>query len=331
MVKRYGTLEVMHGIDLAIGDGEFVVFVGPSGCGKSTLLRMIAGLEDIRRARSSSAARVVNELPPRARDIAMVFQDYALYPHKSVFENMAFGLRLRKRPSTRSRRACGEAAAILQIDASARAQAARAVGRPAPARRDGARDRPPAARRSCSTSRCPISMRCCAPRCASRSRSCTRSSANTIIYVTHDQVEAMTLADRIVVLQAGTSAVRHARRHLSIAGEQFVAGFIGSPPMNFLPARFEGADTLQIGEGVWSNGEGPAARATMSFSGADRKTSASPSALRRLVRTDLPATVEVVEPLGSDTLVFTSVFGASVTARVRPKERPAPGSKSGSG
>src|SRR5689334_15092470 len=115
VVKAYGGNEVIHGVDLDIESGEFVVFVGPSGCGKSTLLRMIAGLEPITSGEISIGGTVVNELPPRARDIAMVFQDYALYPHKTVFENMAFGLRLRKRPEEEIRTRVGEAAAILQI------------------------------------------------------------------------------------------------------------------------------------------------------------------------------------------------------------------------
>src|SRR5215470_3345540 len=107
LVKAYGANEVIHGIDLEINSGEFVVFVGPSGCGKSTLLRMVAGLEDITAGQIVIGGNVVNELPPRARDIAMVFQDYALYPHKSVFENMAFGLRLRKLPNDEVRRRVG--------------------------------------------------------------------------------------------------------------------------------------------------------------------------------------------------------------------------------
>src|SRR5512142_2078763 len=115
VVKSYGTTEVIHGIDLAIESGEFVVFVGPSGCGKSTLLRMIAGLEDISGGQISIGGTVVNDLPPRARDIAMVFQDYALYPHKTVFENMAFGLRLRKRPDEEIRKRVNDAASVLQI------------------------------------------------------------------------------------------------------------------------------------------------------------------------------------------------------------------------
>src|SRR6188508_674019 len=114
--KSYGNLHILHGIDLDIKSGEFVVFVGPSGCGKSTLLRMIAGLEDITGGQIAIDGAVVNEIPPRARDIAMVFQDYALYPHKSVFENMAFGLRLRKRPEQEVRTRVGDAAAILQIE-----------------------------------------------------------------------------------------------------------------------------------------------------------------------------------------------------------------------
>src|SRR6187455_451364 len=116
VVKYYDDVEAVSAIDLDIADKEFVVLVGPSGCGKSTLLRMIAGLEDITGGQIAIDGAVVNELPPRARDIAMVFQDYALYPHKSVFENMAFGLRLRKRPEDEIRKRVGEAAAILQIE-----------------------------------------------------------------------------------------------------------------------------------------------------------------------------------------------------------------------
>ena len=116
VVKKYGDLEVIHGVDLEIRSGELVVFVGPSGCGKSTLLRMVAGLEEITTGEIAIDGMVVNALPPRARDIAMVFQDYALYPHKTVFENMAFGLRLRKRPEHEIRARVAEAAGILQID-----------------------------------------------------------------------------------------------------------------------------------------------------------------------------------------------------------------------
>src|SRR5512136_499513 len=113
--KSFGKIEILHGIDLEVKSGEFVVFVGPSGCGKSTLLRMIAGLETITSGNISIGGTVVNDLPPRARDIAMVFQDYALYPHKSVFENMAFGLRLRKLPEHEIQTRVGDAAGILQI------------------------------------------------------------------------------------------------------------------------------------------------------------------------------------------------------------------------
>src|SRR5437868_14552550 len=115
VTKSFGEIQIIRGVDLGIESGEFVVFVGPSGCGKSTLLRMIAGLESITSGQIAIGGTVVNELPPRARDIAMVFQDYALYPHKTVFENMAFGLRLRKRPDAEIRTRVGDAANILQI------------------------------------------------------------------------------------------------------------------------------------------------------------------------------------------------------------------------
>ena len=158
VAKSYGAVKVIHGIDLTIKSGEFVVFVGPSGCGKSTLLRMIAGLEDITSGEISIGGTVVNELPPRARDIAMVFQDYALYPHKTVFENMAFGLRANapstrfsrgstmRPPSCRSRICSSASHASCQAgSASAWRWAARSCATPRP---------------SCSTSRCPTSTRC---------------------------------------------------------------------------------------------------------------------------------------------------------------------------
>ena len=211
--------QVIHGVNAEIADGEFVVIVGPSGCGKSTLLRMVAGLEEITGGEIAIGGRVVNDLEPKDRDIAMVFQNYALYPHMSVFDNMAYGLKIAQgAEATRSRRASTRRPRSSSSAHAARAQAARALRRPAPARRDGPRDRARAGRCSCSTSRCPTSTPSCACRRGSRSRSCTASCGTTSLFVTHDQVEAMTLGaahDRDERRPHG--ADRHARRGLRTA------------------------------------------------------------------------------------------------------------------
>jgi multiple sugar transport system ATP-binding protein len=328
LVKRYGTLEVVHGIDLAIGDGEFIVLVGPSGCGKSTTLRMLAGLEDISDGEIFIGARKVNEVEPRDRDIAMVFQDYALYPHMSVYDNMAFSLLYRKMPSKQIDSRVREAAEILGLTPYLSRRPRQLSG--------GQRQRVAMGRAIVRKPQVflfdePLSNLDAKLRGTMRveMKKLHQRLGVTTVFVTHDQIEAMTLADRVVVMNGGhieqigtPDEVYHAPASL------FVAGFIGTPTMNLLPARFESADTLQIGEGVMvrllrAGGEG----------GDNVVFGIRPEDVRIAIGTappgwtDLPATVEVVEPLGSDTLVFTSVFGASVTARVRPEERPAPGSQ----
>ncbi len=236
-MKRYDEVEAVRGIDLDIADHEFVVLVGPSGCGKSTTLRMIAGLEEITDGDIAIGGDVVNDVPPKDRDIAMVFQNYALYPHMTVAENMSFGLRLKRYPkaeikSARRRRppACSTSPSCSTASRSS-SPAASASASPWAAPSCATR------RCSCSTSRCPTSTPSCACRCAPRSRSVHQKVRTTTVYVTHDQVEAMTLADRVVVMNTAGSS-RSARRTSSItAGDHaFVAGFIGSPAMNFIPA-----------------------------------------------------------------------------------------------
>ena len=178
VIKSYdGKTTVIHGIDLDIRHGEFVVFVGPSGCGKSTLLRMIAGLETITGGEIRIDGKVVNDLPPRSRDIAMVFQDYALYPHKNLYDNMAFGLRLRGTDEAEIKRRVMDAARLLKHRPHARAPAgARCRAASASASRSAARSCA-SPRCSCSTSRCPTSTRNCATRCAARSSACTSAWA----------------------------------------------------------------------------------------------------------------------------------------------------------
>ena len=220
-----------------------MILVGPSGCGKSTLLRMIVGLEDITSGDIVIGGKRVNDLAPRDRDLAMVFQNYALYPHLSVYENIAFPLRLAGgMPSRRStegaRRAChagarrAPASASRAISPAVSGSASRWAG-PSSARR----------MRSCSTSRCRTSTRSCAARCAPRSPGCRSDSGITTVYVTHDQTEAMTLGDRVAVLKRGVLQQLATPRELYDGpANLFVAGFIGSPPMNFLPATVDGTE-----------------------------------------------------------------------------------------
>ncbi len=251
VVKAYGATPVIHGIDLAIRSGEFVVFVGPSGCGKSTLLRMIAGLEEISGGQIAIGGTVVNDLPPRARDIAMVFQDYALYPHKTVFENMAFGLRLRKRPDHEIRARVGEAASILQIEHLLQRKPRELSG--------GQRQRVAMGRAIVRQPKAflfdePLSNLDALLRAEMRIeiKKLHQRLRNTVVYVTHDQVEAMTLADRIVVLQSGNLVQYDTPDGIyNRPAAQFVAGFTGSPPMNFLPCRIgEGGRTIHLAGGV---------------------------------------------------------------------------------
>ncbi len=171
--KSFGTTKVIHGIGFDIADGEFMVLVGPSGCGKSTLLRMLAGLEEITGGTIAIDGKEVNDVESKDRDIAMVFQSYALYPHMTVADNMAFSLKLRKADPKMIAERVDRASKILNLDPYLAPLPARALRRPAAARRDGPRDRPRSRRCSCSTSRCRTSTPSCASRCAPRSRRCT--------------------------------------------------------------------------------------------------------------------------------------------------------------
>ena len=234
--KSYdGRTTVVHGVDLDIRHGEFVVFVGPSGCGKSTLLRMIAGLEGITGGTIRIDGRVVNDLPPRSRDIAMVFQDYALYPHKTLYENMAFGLRLRGTPPAEIDRRVTDAARLLRIDHMLERRPAALSG--------GQRQRVAIGRAIVREPKVflfdePLSNLDAQLRNEMRTeiKRLHQRLGATIVYVTHDQVEAMTLADRIAVLSAGR-LMQYATPDevYNRPAALFVAGFTGSPPMNLVP------------------------------------------------------------------------------------------------
>ncbi|HEY6520262.1 MAG TPA: sn-glycerol-3-phosphate ABC transporter ATP-binding protein UgpC, partial [Roseiarcus sp.] len=235
--KAYGGVEVIHGVSLSIADGEFVTLVGPSGCGKSTLLRMIAGLESITEGKVKIGPRVVNNLPPRDRDIAMVFQNYALYPHMTVYDNMAFGLKMRKFDKPEIARRVREAADILGIQELLKRKPRQLSG--------GQRQRVALGRAIVRHPQVflfdePLSNLDAKLRVQMRVelKKLHERLGTTAIYVTHDQVEAMTLGDRVVVMRDGR--VQQVGDPMELYNEpcnRFVAGFIGSPAMNFAPVR----------------------------------------------------------------------------------------------
>ncbi|RKE86160.1 sn-glycerol-3-phosphate ABC transporter ATP-binding protein UgpC [Rhizobium sp. AG855] len=235
--KSYGQVKVLHGIDLEIKEGEFIVFVGPSGCGKSTLLRMIAGLEDITSGEMYIDGQLVNDVPPSKRGIAMVFQSYALYPHMTVYDNMAFGMRIAGESKDEIDRRVRSAANILQLGPY--------LDRLPKALSGGQRQRVAIGRAICRDPKVflfdePLSNLDAALRVATRieiAKLNEQMADTTMIYVTHDQVEAMTLADRIVVLSAGKiEQVGPPLELYERPANLFVAGFIGSPAMNIMPS-----------------------------------------------------------------------------------------------
>ncbi len=246
--KSYGNQEVIHGVSLDIEDGEFIVIVGPSGCGKSTLLRMVAGLEAISSGEISIAGRVVNNLEPRERDIAMVFQNYALYPHMSVFDNMAYGLKIGGMPKAEIRERVDKAAAMLKLepylDRKPRQLSGGQRQRVAMGR---ALVRAPAAflfdePLSNLDAKLRVQMRL-------EIKTLQREVGTTSLYVTHDQVEAMTLADRLVVMNEGVAEqIATPMEVYAAPATAFVAGFIGSPAMNLTPGELrEGGVALDKG------------------------------------------------------------------------------------
>jgi multiple sugar transport system ATP-binding protein len=330
VVKVYDNgIKVVHGIDLEIRQGEFVVFVGPSGCGKSTLMRMVAGLEPISSGTIEIEGRVVNDLPPRERDIAMVFQDYALYPHKNVFDNLAFGLKLRKFPAADIDRRVKEAAAILKID--------HLLDRKPRALSGGQRQRVAMGRAIVRQPKLflfdePLSNLDALLRAEMRTeiKKLHQRIGATTIYVTHDQVEAMTLAQRIVVLSGGNiMQVGTPDEIYSQPVSKFVAGFTGSPPMNFLIANVVLVDDT----GCVALG-GSAQRLVLptmlpsheayyrTLTGREVTFGIRPEDIR-LEKTGqndvrLDARVVVIEPLGAETLVTLACEGGELIARLPP-------------
>jgi len=265
VVKAYGETKILHGIDLEIRDGEFMVFVGPSGCGKSTLLRTIAGLEDITGGTMRIGGRLVNDVPPAERGIAMVFQSYALYPHMNLYENMAFGLKLAKVPKDEIERAVRYAARILHIE--------HLLDRKPKDLSGGQRQRVAIGRAIVRKPEVflfdePLSNLDAALRVRMRYEFAKlhEDLKTTMVYVTHDQVEAMTLADRIVVLSAGrVEQVGTPMELYEHPDNLFVAGFIGSPRMNFIETEVVNASagqaTVRLADGALIRAQVDASRA----------------------------------------------------------------------
>jgi multiple sugar transport system ATP-binding protein len=328
LVKRFDDTEAVRGIDLDIGDKEFVVLVGPSGCGKTTTLRMIAGLEEVSAGEIAVDGEVVNDVPPKDRDMAMVFQNYALYPHMTVFENMSFGLRLRRYPKDEIARRVKEAARILDITELLDRKPRQLSG--------GQRQRVAMGRAIVRNPKVflfdePLSNLDAKLRVQMRTeiKRVHQKVRTTTVYVTHDQVEAMTLADRVVVMNRGRieqigppNELYHAPR------TRFVAGFIGSPAMNFLPCRLEEANgALRVRLSRELTLPVPPARAERyrAHVGRDGLTFGLRPEHLTEDRGDggtqagaIDAMVEVAEPLGMETLVFFRINEVELCGRVSP-------------
>jgi len=308
--KAYGPLNILHGINLDIKSGEFIVFVGPSGCGKSTLLRSIAGLEEITGGTLKIAGEVVNDVPPSKRGIAMVFQSYALYPHMTVYDNMAFSMQIAKESKAEIDKRVKQAAEILQLTPY--------LERLPKAMSGGQRQRVAIGRAIVRNPKVflfdePLSNLDAALRVATRIEIAKLKESmpnTTMIYVTHDQVEAMTLADRIVVLKAGKieqvgSPMELYRR----PGNLFVAQFIGSPAMNILPATVEkaGANT-QISHVGGRKASVPIATPT-SAQGSTISFGVRPEDLRIAKGNDFlfEGAIDYIEQLGEVQLVYVDI------------------------
>jgi multiple sugar transport system ATP-binding protein len=328
LVKRFGNVTVVPDLSLEIADHEFVVFVGPSGCGKSTLLRIIAGLEPITGGEVFIGDRRVNGIPAAQRDIAMVFQDYALYPHMRVYDNMAFALELRgmKRPDIDAR--VRQAAALLHIEAYLDRKPKELSG--------GQRQRVAMGRAIVRNPQVflfdePLSNLDAKLRAQVRAeiKSLSQQLRTTMVFVTHDQIEAMTMADRIVVLQGGivqqydTPEIVYER-----PANQFVAGFIGSPTMNFFPVELRGDAA------AFSHDGATAPLDAANLARLQRAAGKGVFGVRPEHFDVVPAAaagmqveIKLVEPLGSDTLIHFDVAGTSAIARIDPSLKPKVGER----
>ena len=328
VVKRYDDVEAVRGIDLDIADHEFVVLVGPSGCGKSTTLRMIAGLEDISDGDIMIGGDVVNDVPPKDRDIAMVFQNYALYPHMTVAENMSFGLRLKRYPKAEIKSRVAEAARMLDITDLIDRKPKQLSG--------GQRQRVAMGRAIVRNPKVflfdePLSNLDAKLRVQMRIeiKKVHQKVRTTTVYVTHDQVEAMTLADRVVVMNRGRiEQIGTPNELYHKPATRFVAGFIGSPAMNFVPCQLEEADgklNIRLTDRVAFPLPLPCAARYQNVPRSEKLlfgirpehiTEARPH-LGPGVET-FDTVIDVTEPMGMETLIYFTLEGAQVCGRANP-------------
>jgi multiple sugar transport system ATP-binding protein len=322
--KAFGTVEVVHGVSVTIGDGEFVVLVGPSGCGKSTLLRMIAGLENITAGEISIGGRVVNHVPPKERDIAMVFQNYALYPHMTVAANMGFSLKLRGAPRAQIDDRVRRAADILGLNPLLERYPRQLSG--------GQRQRVAMGRAIVRDPQVflfdePLSNLDAKLRVAMRTeiKELHQRLETTTVYVTHDQIEAMTMADRIVVMHDGM--VEQIGAPLELYDQPhnlFVAGFIGSPAMNFLRGtiRLDGAAGFDGPGGVRL----PLLAAPRGADGRPAVYGVRPEHFT-IADDGAEAEVQVIEPTGAELQVVAKIGGEDVIAVFRERHQFKPGDR----
>jgi multiple sugar transport system ATP-binding protein len=314
--KQFGSTPILHGVDVEIADGEFVVLVGPSGCGKSTLLRMIAGLENITGGEIAIGGRVVNKVPPKDRDIAMVFQNYALYPHMTVRQNMAFSMKLAKAPADIMEQEVQRAAKILGLDMLLDRYPRQLSG--------GQRQRVAMGRAIVRHPQVflfdePLSNLDAKLRVQMRSeiRELQQRLATTTIYVTHDQIEAMTMADQIVVMHSGR--IEQAGAPLELydrPANTFVAGFIGSPAMNLLPGEITDGGFRTEGGALLPLPPGASSRASVYGIRPEHLLLAEDGIEARLV---------VVEPTGSETQVAMRIGETVMVGAFRERVAGRPG------
>ena len=322
--KAFGATSVIHGVDISIRDGEFVVLVGPSGCGKSTLLRMIAGLENITAGEIRIGDRVVNNVPPKERDVAMVFQNYALYPHMTVAANMAFSMKLRGAPQSEIEERVNRAATILGLSPL--------LGRYPRQLSGGQRQRVAMGRAIVRDPQVflfdePLSNLDAKLRVQMRTeiKELHQRLKTTTIYVTHDQIEAMTMADKIVVMHDGRVEQIGAPLELYDRPDNlFVAGFIGSPAMNMIKGRIRVNGTASF--------EGPAG-VTFSLAAAGSGNDGRPAVYGvrpehfSLSDDGAEAEVQVIEPTGSELQVVAKLGGEDIIAVFRERHQFKPGEK----
>lgn len=320
--KSFGAFPVIKGVDIQIEDGEFVILVGPSGCGKSTLLRMLAGLENITAGEIRIGGRTVNALPPKDRDIAMVFQNYALYPHMTVADNMAFSLMLNGSPKAEIDKRVNAAAEILGLTKLLDRYPRQLSG--------GQRQRVAMGRAIVRDPQVflfdePLSNLDAKLRVAMRAeiKELHQRLKTTTVYVTHDQIEAMTMADKIVVMHDGVVEQIGAPLELyDRPANLFVAGFIGSPAMNMIKGRLDASDPTRF---ITTDGTAlPVHRPPASAKGRDLVYGLRPEYMA-LAGEGLPAEVVVIEPTGYETQMIVRLGGTEVTCVFRERVDVRPG------